>query len=60
VLWVIFTYVMQWRLDAGHRQSGNSNCVALKRVSIVLALEEQGRIAVDLALVVKYERYSER
>lgn len=30
-------------LGAGHRQAGNSNCLAAQGVSILLALEEQGR-----------------
>ena len=36
-------WVMLVALISGHRQTGNSDCVAAKRVSMVLALEEQSR-----------------
>lgn len=35
-----FTYLESMALSAGSRQTGNSNCVAPKRISPLLALEE--------------------
>ena len=38
-----FAPVDSLAVGAGDRQTGNCDCVASKRVSIVLALEKQGR-----------------
>ena len=35
-----FPFLEAVALSAGNRQTGNSNCLAAKRVSFVLALEE--------------------
>ena len=44
LLWVMLSRLWgQWRTRACHRQARNSNCVAPKRVSMVLELEEQSR-----------------
>jgi len=39
-LGIAFTYLEAMALSAGSRQTGNGNCVAPKRVSSVLGLEE--------------------
>ena len=44
LLWVtLFAALAAMAHSACHRQAGNRNRLAAKRVSIVLALEEQGR-----------------
>ena len=41
LLWVILSRLWkQWRLNAGHRQTGNSNCLAPAGLQVLLALEE--------------------
>ncbi len=40
LFWVVLSSVARLALGSGHRQAGNSNCVAPKRISFVLALEE--------------------
>jgi hypothetical protein len=43
LLWVSFAGLVAVAHSAGHRQTGSSNRMAAKRVSMVLALEEQSR-----------------
>ena len=44
LLWVLlFAAMAAVAISFGHRQAGNSSRMAAKGVSIVLALEEQGR-----------------